>query len=192
MNFLDLIPIYDFGKIERAIQNFFVAVPGGNFVAPPEDNDPNREAWTPAAGNVGFYLAYQALTFQQCRPRVFIMDFQATEYPGLLRRDANDVLRAQAWSATLRFGIITEPNYTTHTQLRAAVLAIIPQMQPVTYPVDGSALSSTGLNAYLTYHEVARIEAATVSTHVTPAEGNYQSEIPCTMTFGVRANQWPS
>ncbi len=192
MNFQDLIDCYDFSLVERAIQAFFVAVPGGSFVMPPDDSDATRESWSAKPDEVAIYSAFQSLTFQQCRPRVFIMDFQASEYPGLLRRDANDVLRAQAWKATMRFGIITEPSYTLHTQMRAAVLAIIPQMQPLTFPEDGSLLATTGLNGYLITHEIGQIAAGNVSTHIMPSEGNYQSEIPCNLTFSVRENKWPN
>jgi hypothetical protein len=190
MDFKDFQSIYDFTLIERAVQSLFVAA-GADFVAPLDDNDAAREQWAAGVGNIAFYSAFQALTFTQCRPRVFIGLHAINPVPGCYALDANGNLREKSWRGQIRFGIITEPNYTTHTALRARVLAIIPQVLGK-IAADNSTFATTGINALLTYHQVSEFYAKDISTSVTPADGNYQSAITVELAFGVPPSAWPA
>lgn len=190
MTFADFQFIYDFTLIEKAVQSLFVAA-GADFIAPLDDNDPAREQWTAGAGNIAFYTAFEVLTFQQCRPRVFIGLHAVNAVPGCYALDANGNLREKAWRGQMRFGIITEPNYTTHTALRSRVLAIIPQVLGQ-IAADNSTFATTGINALLTYHQVSEFFAKDISTSITPTEGNYQSAITVELAFGVNPTAWPA
>lgn len=196
MTFDDFQSIYDFKLIERAVQSLFVAA-GADFVSPKDDDDPAREQWTAGAGNIAFYTAFQALTFTQCRPRVFIGLSAVNPVPGCYALDANGNLREKAWRGQMRFGVITEPNYTTHTELRSRVLAILPQVLP-RLVVDNSLsvttdalFATTGINALLTYHQVSEFYAKDISTTVSPEDGNYQSAITVELAFSVKTSAWP-
>lgn len=189
-SFPDFAPLYDFSLIEEAVQNFFCSPTiGGAFVAPADDDDPDREQWTAGADKIAFYTAFQALTFRKCRPRVYTSLNNIIELPGHII-DVNGVLRAKSWRARLTFGVITAASYSIHTSLRAAVLAIIPQLQPLPTP-DGSGIAAGGLNRYLQYHELGQFAMADNSTHITIEEGAYTSPINCLLTFSVRATAWP-
>jgi hypothetical protein len=189
MTFSDFQPLYDFSLIEKAVQALFVGVDGGVFVAPLDDNDPAREQWTAGAGNIAFYTAFQALTFQLCRPRVFIGLHSVNCITGAYAVDSNGNLREKAWRGQMLIGIITEPNYTLHTQLRSAVLAIIPQVLGAVTVTD---FPNTGINALLAYHQVSEFYSSDASTSVTPEDGNYQSAITVKLAFSVRPDKWPS
>jgi hypothetical protein len=190
MTFQDFSNIYDFTLIEKAVQGFFVGVPGGSFVAPLDDDDPNREQWTAGADNIAFYTAFQSLTFQQCRPRVYISAFQFSSVRGAYAIDASGAIREKAWSGTMRLGIVTDAKYQLHTQLRAQVLAIIPQMTIVS--ADGSAFAAGGINARLQYHQVSELWVKDNTTTVVPQEGNYQSTINLQLAFSVLPTAWPA
>jgi hypothetical protein len=190
-NFNDFAPLYDFSLIEKAVQAFFCSDDlNAPFVAPKDDDDPNREQWSAGPDGIAFYTAFQALTFQKCRPRVYISLNGITEFPSAKIIDANGVLRPSAWKASLKFGIITAPGYVLHTALRSTMLAIIPQLQPLPTP-DGSGISQGGVNKYLQYHEMGQFAMADASTHITPEDGNYNSPINVNITFSVRASAWP-
>ena len=68
--YADFAPFYEFSRLEVAVQAHFVA--SGAFVSPPDDTADNKETWTPAAGIVPIFTAFQAATFQKNRPRVSI------------------------------------------------------------------------------------------------------------------------
>ncbi len=189
MTFSDFQPLYDFSLIEKAVQACFVGTPGGSFVAPLNDDDPAREQWTAGAGNIAFYCAFQALTFTQCRPRVFIGLHSVNCITGAYAVDGNGNLREKAWRGQMKFGIITEPNYTLHTQLRSAVLAIIPQILGAVTVTD---FPNTGINALLNYHQVSEFYSRDASTSVTPEDGSYQSAISVELAFSVKPTAWPA
>jgi hypothetical protein len=189
--FQNFAPLYDFSLIERGIQDFFVSLPGSVFNAPLDDDDPDREKWSAGPGNIAFYTALQALTFTKCRPRVAIGLHNVNHIRQAYALDANGNLREKAWQGSCRFWIVTEPNYKLHTQLRAKVLAIIPQVLGVITP-DNSQFPITGINSLLKYHQVAEFWARDVSTSITPEEGNYQSEIPVELSFSVLPTVWPA
>ena len=188
--FSDFAPLYDFSEIESGVQNFFCGLPGGTFVQPPNDDDLNRSQWAPPAGQIAFYNAFQAETFRKVRPRVYILLNDVSEFPGVRIVDANQTIRANAWKGRMRFGIVTEPLYMMHNALRAAVLAIIPQLQPLVTP-DGTGEPQGGINAFLTNHEVGQFAIGSVSTHITPESGNFHSIFDVNLTFSVRASMWP-
>lgn len=183
-------PLYDFSGIEKAVQAYFCGIAGGTFEKPRDDEDPQREKWAPDAGNVAFYTAFQALTFQKCRPRVYISGFSINELKQYVL-DAAGILRNKAWTGRMNFGVVTKPDYTYHTQLRAAVTAILPELQPLPVPADGSAIGTSGLNALLKIHEMGQFEMVAQDTIITPEDGNYRSMIPVALTFSVRATAWP-
>jgi hypothetical protein len=187
----DFKPLYDFSLIEIAVQKFFVELAGGPFVQPAGDDDPARENWTPPGGAIPFYTPAQNLVHQKCRPRVGLMQNDFSELPDARRVDVNNVLRAFAWRGTLRFGVVTEPNYALHRDLRAVMLALIPQLQP-TYEADGSGLAAGGVNQYLEFHEVAALSLASLNTDIMAGQGYYLSTIPVNYTFGIRPTKWPA
>jgi len=190
----DFIPIYDFSLIEKAIQAFFCQDSIGTFAKPADDTDITREQWQPPAGMIAFYTAFQSLTFTQCRPRVYISQFDIQEMKQWIL-DANNAARNKAWAGKIRLGIITLPDYTMHTQLRALVNAIIPALQPTPAvapgPNYGDVIGTTGLNSLLQYHELGRIEVESQNTQVSAIDDSYFSPLTVNLTFSVRANAWP-
>lgn len=189
MTYADFQNIYDFTLIEKAVQSQFVSI--GNFVAPLNDDDPKREEWTPAAGKTPFYTAFQSLTFQKCRPRVFVSAFQFSAVPGAYALDANNNFREKSWEGTMRVGIVSLPNYSAHTTLRATVLAIVPQIMPQIV-ADNSLFATTGINAVLQYHQVSQFYVPDLTTTVSPEEGAYQSILPIKIAFSVKPAAWPA
>ena len=190
-NFTTYAPLTDFSLIEKAVQSFFVSLAGGSFVAPPNDDSDTRESFTASAGQIAFYTAFQSLTFQQCRPRVFIGLHSVNPIQGAYIIDANGNIREKAWSGQIGFGIVTEPNYSLHTQLRSQVLAAIQQVICTISP-DNSTFATTGINPFLTFHEVSQFYATNTSTAVSEEEGAYQSTLSVAINFGVKPNAWPS
>ncbi len=189
MNFSDFQAIYDFTVIETAVQSMFATIAG--YSVPPNDGDQDAENWLPPEGATPFYTAFQALTFQKCRPRVYIAAFDFQPVRQAYAIDANSNLREKAWVGNMRLGIITNPNYTLHTQLRAQVLAIIPQVQPG-IAMDNSAFAGTGINAILASHQVSEFYADNLSTTITPEEGTYRSTINIKLAFSVPPSAWPA
>lgn len=191
MTFQDFIPINDFTLIESAVQAFFAAVPGGSFVAPPAETDPRREQWTAGQDNISFYTNFNELVFQACRPRVKIRLHSVNSVRGCYALDADGTIREKAWRGSMDFGIVTEINYTKHTQLRAMVLAIINQVMPA-IAADNSLFPTTGVNPLLNYHEVSEFWMQNVSTDVVAIEGAYVSMIPVQLAFSVKPDAWPA
>ena len=191
--YTNFIPLVDFSLIEKAVQSLFVAVSGANFVAPKNDNDPLRESWTAGAGNTAFYTAFQSLTFQKCRPRVWIGLKNVNQIRGCYAIDANGNLREKAWQGAMDFGIITQMDYTAHVALRAKVAAIIPQVM-AQVAVDGSLFATTGINAILTYHQVSEFWARNTDTNIgeDKTEAVYYSTIPCELAFSINPSAWPA
>jgi hypothetical protein len=189
VTFSDFQAIYDFTVIETAVQSLFVSIAG--YSAPSNDDDPNAAQWTPPAGSTPFYTAFQALTFQKCRPRVYIASFEFQPVRQAYAIDGNGNLREKAWTGNVRLGIITAPNYSLHTQLRAQVLAIVPQIQPA-IAVDNSAFGSTGINAILQTHQVSEFYADSQNTTIIPEEGTYRSTVNIKLAFSVLPSAWPA
>lgn len=188
----DYSPLYDSTLIEQAIQKFYtdangpVANGGGSYACPAGDDDPLREQWTPGDGATAFYTANQSLVFQQCRPRVWIDDFAFSEMPEAQAMDTTGVLRCTAWTGRIRLGLITEPNFKLHRDLRNQNLAIIPMMQATIKP-DATGIDYTqGLNQYLTVHEIGRLSVANVTPGITPQQGYYLSPITINLTWSLR------
>jgi hypothetical protein len=179
--------LYDFSVAEKAVQDFFVELPTGSFVKPPNEDELNRESWTPPGGAIPFYTPTQALVLQSCRPRVGIVETNFTEMTSARVLDAEGTFRASAWNAVLRLAIVTECNYARHRALRASVLAIIPQLQP--NPTGN--ISNTGVNAYLANHEIGKLAIVNADTSITPAEGYYLSTVTINLTLSVRPTAWP-
>lgn len=186
IDFNQFAPLYDFSLIEKAVQDFFVALPAGTFVKPADEDDPARESWTPPGGSIPFYTPTQALVLQACRPRVGILETNFSEFPSARILDADGVYRASAWRGVIKFAIITEPNYALHRQLRGAVIAILPQLQPLP-----TSIGVSGINKLLQYHEVGQFAMNSGDTAITPANGYYLSMLTVNLTFSVRATAWP-
>ena len=182
--------LYDFSLIERAVQTYFCQDAIGLFTKPVDDNDPAKETWTPSSGLIPVFTAFQAATFRKNRPRVGLDLNNINAMPAAQIVDADDVIRTKAWTAALRFNLVTEANYITHTQLRAMVAGIIPQLAP-RVRADGTGILDAGANLFLTYHEIGRVELADNSTHIAPQEGAYSSALNCVLAFSVRATAWP-
>jgi len=178
--------------IEKAVQAFFVAVPGAPFVAPANEDDPNREKWTAGVGGIAFYTNFNELVFQACRPRVRIRLHSATVDPYSYALDDNSILREKSWSGQLDFGILTEMNYAAHTTLRSVVDAIIPQILPQ-ITADNSTFATTGINALLANFQVSKFSGRSVSTDISEekSEAAYYSGISCDIAFGVNPAKWP-
>lgn len=179
-------PLYDFSCIEKAQQDLIIAYPTSQFVRPADEDDPLREQWKPPTGMIPFYTPTQALVLQECRPRVGILETNFSEFPSARILDADDVYRASAWKAVVKYAIITDCNYKLHRQLRALVTAILPQMQPIE-----SNVGATGLNAFLPLHEVGLFSMQSGDTSITPQKGFYMSTLSVNLSFSVRATAWP-
>jgi hypothetical protein len=192
LDFNDFAPLCDFSLVENAVQAFFCAdALGASFVAPKNDDDPARESWTAGDGNIAFYTAFQALTFQKCRPRVWFSALNFNPVPGAYAVDANGNLREKAWTGTARLSVLTEANYLFHTALRARVLAIIPQVIGQVAP-DNSLFATTGANALLDFHQLSNFSVQNAATTVTPEQDAYRSDIPISLAFQVRPDKWPA
>jgi hypothetical protein len=191
MNFQDFTKFNDFSLIEKAVQAFFCAIQGGSFVAPRGNTDIARESFVAGLDNIAFYTAFQSLTFTKCRPRIFIGLHSITHLTGAYAIDVNGNLREKSWRGNMTFGMITKPDYTLHTQLRAQVLSIIQQVLPQ-IAADNSLFTSTGINALLACHQVSEFWARDISTNIVPEDGNYQSTIPVEIAFSVNPTTWPA
>lgn len=189
MNFTDFSPLYDFSLIEAAVQAFFCGVDGSIFATPPGESDPARGTWTPPAGFVAFYTNANTTVNQACRPRVKIRLHNVNHVRGAYALDANGNMREKAWQASMDFGVVTEPNYALHCQLRSQVLAII--AQGVAISQDGAAFATGGINQYLKMHQVSEFWIRNTSTDVMPAEGAYMSLLPVQLAFNVLPSAWP-
>jgi hypothetical protein len=189
----DFAPIYDFSLIEKAVQRFFVELDdtGGIYEAPLDDDDPARGEWKPTQGCIAFYTAFQALTFQKCRPRVWCSLNNIVPFNNDARRvDGAGASRVTGYRASMRFGVITAPKYPLHVALRGSVASLIPLLGP-TITADGSQIATGGINAFLEYHEIATFELAPLTTAIAPEEGVYRSDFDCNLTFGIRPDKWP-
>jgi hypothetical protein len=186
----DFAPLYDWTQIEIAAQKVFVAA--GGFVVPPNDADANRETWTPAAGIVPFMTAYQAAVFTKCNPRVSCSLNGIVQYsnPAPMIIDINGQLRCRAWRAQLYFIVLTPANYAQHIALRSLAQAIIATMVPQITDTLATA-ENTGLNQYLTNHEVATVIDSGNSTGINVDKAFYASHLLYNITFGIRASAWP-
>ena len=199
MNFTDLIPLYDYTLWEQGIQSFFAdpVQGGGLFMAPPENDDVNREQWTAPKGVVTFFTAFQNAVFQKARPRVSLAPVSYTPLnERALVLDANGRLQNRAFTVPLEFTVTTQADYKYHTQMLATVRAIISQMNPVLAPAgvpSGTDIQTTGLNAFLTIHELAKIwdPGNSLNTGITLDKGAYVTPIRYQATFAVRAAAWP-
>lgn len=188
MTFSDFHSIYDFTVIEKAVQQMFANI--AFFSVPPCDGDPAQPSWTPPANTTAFYTAFQALVFQKCRPRVYIASFDFQTVRQAYAIDANNNLREKAWTGSIRLGVITEPDYRKHTELRAKVLSIVPMIMPgVTF--NNSELTGTGINQFLFQHQITEFYVDNLSTQVIPDEGTYRSTINIKTAFSVLPSAWP-
>lgn len=197
MNLADISPFYDFSLLEKAIQAFFcdpagpIAAAGGAYDAPLDDDDPDRENWTPKTG-IAFYTAFQNLTFLKCRPRVWLNLNQIASYPGARKLDPNGQQRVTAWTAALKFGIATDLNYVRHIALRTQIAAAIQFLTPQ-ITADGSQIATTGVNALLEFHQLAAIEIAPASTFIDTSEsGYYVSNLDTQISFSILPAKYPA
>ena len=189
--YADFQKFYDTTLIETAVQAFFIAVVGANFVAPLDETNPARGTWTPAAGQTAFYTNKDVVVNQAARPRVKSRLHSIQHVRGAYALDANGNFQEKAWTASLDLGIVTAPNYTTHSTLRSLVRAIIPTVLGQIAP-DGSLFATTGINALLNYHQVSEFWTRNTSTDVQPGDSAYLSAIPIQLAFGVLPSAWPA
>jgi hypothetical protein len=186
----DFKPFYDFAQLEAAVQSHFVAT--GDFGAPPNDTDPTKEAWTPTAGVIPIFTAFQAETFQKNRPRVAIdlQNIAPTQSPPKSIPCVDGILRTYLWRATLNLTIESDPSYPKHVALRGAVTALAEMIAP---PVPSTNVNSTvGANQFLTNFLISYVQDNGQSTMVHPEEGYYHSALSYTLTFGWRLDLLPS
>jgi len=191
MTFRDLIPLYDFSLWEQAVQAFFCdnTQGGGMFVQPP--TDANREKWIAPAGEIAFFTAFQNAVFQKARPRVSLNPISYKPYnERAMVLDANSRAENRAFDVPLEFIVVTKPDYIYHTQIIAAVRAIVSQMMPV---AQFAQIQNTGLNAFLTYHELSKIWDAgnSLATGVNSDKSAYVTAVKYNSTFAIRASAWP-
>ena len=193
MNFSDLIAIYDFSLWEKAVQAFFCddVQGGGQFVAPPDNPEVNRETWEAPAGKLVFFTCFQNAVWKQARPRVSLspISYQPLNERALVL-DANGRVQNRAYTAPLEFNLVTKADYEFHMQQLATVRAIVSQMNPV---ADAAQIQTTGLNQFLTTHELAKIWDAgnSLNVGITQDKAAYVSSIRYQATFAVRATAWP-
>jgi hypothetical protein len=195
----DFAPLYDFSQLEIAAQKVFAAASnfGGynginGFIAPPDDTAANRETWTPPAGVIPVFTAYQVAVFTKTNPRISISLDGIVQYstPAPVIIDANGQLRCRMWRAQLDFTIITPASYSQHVALRTLAQSVIATMVPQINDTLATA-ENTGLNQFLAVHEVATVIDAGNSTGINVAQGFYASQLKYNITFGIRAAAWP-
>jgi len=191
MNFQDFIPFYDFSVIEAAIQKLFCTVDGSFFETPLGETDNARKDWTPQVGNVAFYTVANQLVFQECRPRVAIRLKSVHAMANAYDVDALNTVRGFGWHGIVDFSVVTEMNYAFHSQLRAAVAAIVPQVMPQIV-ADNSLFSTTGINALLTNFQVSKFFTLDLSTEPNVTQGFYGTVIPVEMEFSTPTRLWPT
>jgi hypothetical protein len=196
----DLIPFYDYTLIERAVQTVFVN--SGYFVAPPSEPAADapaaqiaawnaRESWTPGDGLVAAMTDFEANIFQKPRPRVGI-DFNNVAPVSMLAQavvDARHIMRPTLYRGVLNFSVISDTNYTKHTQLRAMVAAYAMELAPF---VSEGTNSSLGINSVLTYHYFNKLEDVGQDTSVHIEDGYYMSRLTFQATFQWRRALLPS
>lgn len=188
--------LLDFSQWELAIQAFFcdLVQGGGVFVAPPANaSGEAAENWKPVGQQVAFFTGFQAQIFTLPRPRVDLGAISHTEIPGRRIVDANGRIWPNAWSVPLDFFVITRNDYATHMSYLANVRAIIQAMNPIGIGPNAN-IQGTGLNAFLTTHELAQIRDAggqTFGGKWTGNEGWFLTPLKYTATFAVAATSWP-
>jgi len=185
----DFIPFYDYSKLETGLQDYFVGT--GQFAAPPDDTETNRENWTPAAGIVPFFTALQSAVFQKNRPAVAldINNIAPVSFQAQGKVDSNGQIRATLYRATVNLTIITESVYATHAALRAKVAAYAMEICPY---IPTGINSTVGVNQYLTHHLFTKLEDGGQSTAITPEDGAYMSSLTYNTTFAWRRDMLPS
>jgi hypothetical protein len=191
--FKDFALLYDYSLWEKAVQAFFCdpVQGGGVFVGAPDEHDPKREEWCPPNGQIAFFTAFEAATLQRARPRVSISPISYRPYnEKALVRDANGRAQNRAWDVPLEFTVITKNDYAYFTSVLAQVRAIISQMMPVA--IYGQ-LQTTGLNPFLTVHELSKIWDAGNSLNIgqTIDKGAFVGQIKYNATFAVQDAFWP-
>jgi hypothetical protein len=197
--FTDFAPLFDFSQWEIAVQAFFCDATqgGGIFVKPPDEHDPNRENWTPANGAVAFFTGRESAIFQRARPRVDLSPVEFSVFQDAKVIDANGRLQQRMFAVPLTLHVITKADYAYHCSFLATVRAIVAQMNPVlSDPATGQpAIATTGLNAFLTTHELSRIEDAggpAFGGKWTADEGYFLTPLKYNAIFAVRASAWPA
>lgn len=198
--YVDFIPLYDFSQWEIAIQNFFCDTTqgGGNFSMPKDNSDASRESWQPAVNTTAFFTGFQAQLFQKQRPRIDLgpVDYREVKQTRIV--DATGRLRRNAWIVPLTFYVITPADYQTHVQLLALTRSIVHMMNPIGInPANGSAdlIPKSGLNAFLTSHELAIIQDAggpTFGGYLSTDKGYFLTPLKYDAKFDVKASAWPS
>lgn len=191
MTFIDLKPLFDFSLFETAIAQFAAdpVAGGGLFAIPPDEDDPNRANWNPGA-NIPFLTAVNSLVFQKWTPRVSMLPVSYTPNYKQLVQDANGVFQNSQFTVPITFFVITKAHYKFHSDLCTTWRALVSTMNPVAVP---GQIQTTGLNAFLKYHELGQIRDAgnTLNIGETEPKGFYISEIKYNATFAVRAAAWP-
>lgn len=193
-------PLLDFSQWDIAIQSFFCdpVQGGGLFVAPPDNADATRENWNPGEGLYPFFTGFQAQVFQKQRPRVDLQPMDVKPSNTMRKISSDGRLWPDYWTTPLGFDVITKADYATHCQFLATVRAIISQMRPVAYDVSNSGaadlIQTTGLNAFLTVHELARIDdlgGPTFGGYLSTDKGYFYTPLKYQATFAVRISAWP-
>ena len=186
-DFNDFSSLYDWSKLEKAVQDYFVA--SESFVAPPGEDDSTRETWTPEDGVIPFFTALEDSLFQKHRPRVSvdINEISPRQLPVQGIVDANGVIRNQAWKANMSFSIVTKPHYGFHTALRAQVISLGELIAPMVANPD----AALGVNQYLELHQFNSCIDMGNSTGIHAEDGYYISTVNFQIIFSVQRSKWP-
>ncbi len=199
--FADFAPLLDFSQWETAVQNFFCddTQGGGLFVAPQDNATADAETWQPPKGVTAFFTGFQAQLFTKSRPRIDLGPVSHTEVQQTRIVDVNGRLWRPAWQVPLEFFVITKNDYSFHTQFLAQVRAIIHMMNPAgvdpaTGRSDQSLIATSGLNPFLTTHELSKITDSggqTFGGKWQADEGYFLTPLKYNAIFAVQINQWP-
>lgn len=198
--FLDYAPLLDFSQWEAAIQNFFCdAVQGGGlFVAPPNNGAAQQAEWTPPAGKTAFFTGLQSQVFIKARPRVDLGPISQKEIEQTRVMDMWGRLWRNGWSVPLDFFVITKADYATHVAMLAKVRAIVMFMNPGAGDGAGNLsqalIATSGLNAFLATHELARVVDAggpTFGGKMTTDQGYFLTPLKYNAVFAVQSAKWP-
>ena len=175
---------FDYAKIEIGIQDYFISTE--LFCRPSVSKD-----FTPAAGIIPAYTAFESASFQKNTPRIAFdlsgiapFKLHAQAYIG-----ADTIVRTTLYRARLRITIDTDANYTDHTDLRAKVAAIASEIAPFVSTATNSA--TLGANQFIEYFAITLVEDAGQDTAITSDDGFYTSSLNYNLTFGWRREKLP-
>ena len=198
MTYQQAATLLDFSQWETAIQNFFCQDQFG-FVTPPVNGTPDADNWQPGTGSTAFFTGFQAQVFTKARPRVDLGLIQYSEFQETRIVDSNGRLWRNAWRVPLEFHVITKSDYAYHMTFLAQIRAIVHLMNPTgidpaTGQMNQALIATTGLNQFLSTHELAQVSDAgnqTFGGKWSADAGYFLTTLKYNSIFAIAAASWP-